>query len=110
MTALAQVTALVDAHVNRDHARFRAVVLQIAANLASKSGHSADQLRKLIDRQQSVSFMPLPSANGLLSAPPELAALDDMVLAPSVRALLDRVLLEYAQREILMVHSLHPAR
>ena len=110
MTSLAQVTALVDAHVNRDYARFRAVTLQIAAGLASRSEGSADQLRKLVERQQSVSFMPLPSANGLLAAPPELASLDDMVLAPSVRAPLDRVLLEYAQREVLMVHSLRPAR
>jgi SpoVK/Ycf46/Vps4 family AAA+-type ATPase len=110
MTSLAQITALIDAHVNRDYARFRSVTLQIAANLASRSEHSANQLRKLVDRQQDVSFMPLPSANGLLSAPPELASLDDMVLAPSVRELLDRILLEYAQREVLMVHSLRPAR
>lgn len=110
MTSLAQVTALIDAHVNHDNARFRAVTLQIAANLASRSEHSANQLRKLVDRQQAVSFVPLPSAKGLLSAPPELAALDDMVLAPSVREPLNRVLLEYAQREVLMVHSLRPAR
>lgn len=110
MTSLAQVTALVDAHVKRDYARFRAVTLTIAANLASKSERSANQLRKLMDQQQTVSLEPLPSAKGLLYAPPELAALDDMVLAPSVRTLLDRVLLEYAQREVLMVHSLRPAR
>lgn len=108
--ALTQVTALVDAHVNRDHARFRAVTLQIAAHVASRSEQTADQLRKLIDRQPAVAFVPLPSASGLLSAPPDLASIDDMVLAPSVRTLLDRVLLEYAQREVLAVHSLRPAR
>jgi len=110
MTSLAQVTALVDAHVNRDYPRFRAVTLQIAANIEARSERGADQLRKLVDRQQAVSFVPLPSACGLLSAPPELAALDDMVLAPSVRGLLDRVLLEYAQREVLTIHSLRPTR
>ena len=110
MTSLAQVTALVDAHVNRDYARFRAVTLQIAAHIATRSGPGAEQLRKLVERQQPVSFTPLPSASGLLSAAPELADLGDMVLAPSVRELLDRVLLEYAQREVLMVHSLRPAR
>lgn len=110
MTSLAQVTALVDAHVNRDYERFRAVTLQIAANLASRSEQGANQLRKLVERQQAVSLTPLPSANGLLSAPPELADLADMVLTPSVRGLLDRILLEYAQREILRVHSLRPAR
>ena len=110
MTSIAQVTALVDAHVNRDYARFRAVTLQIAASLASRSEPSASQLRKLIDRPQTAAFIPLPSANGLLSAPPERAALEDMVLAPSVRGFLNRVLLEYEQREVLMVHSLRPAR
>jgi len=110
MTSMAQVTALVDAHVNRDYPRFRAVTLQIAAHMASRSEQGAEHLRKLVDRQQALSFVPLPSASGLLSAPPELAALADMVLAPSVRDLLDRVLLEYAQREVLMVHSLRPAR
>jgi len=110
MTSLAQVTALVDAYVSRDHARFRAVTLQIAAHVSSRSEQGAEQLRKLVERQQAVSFAPLPSANGLLSAPPELPALDDMVLAPGVRAMLDRVLLEYAQREVLVVHGLRPAR
>jgi hypothetical protein len=110
MTSLAQVTALVDAHVNRDNSRFRAVALQIAAHVAARSEQGAAQWRKLVDRQQAVSLEPLPSAGGLLSMVPELAALSDMVLPPSVRALLDRVLLEYAQREILLVHSLRPAR
>jgi len=110
MTSLAQVTALVDAHVNRDYARFRAVTLQIAAHLATRSGPGAEQLRKLVERHQPVLFAPLPSASSLLSAAPELADLGAMVLAPSVRELLDRVLLEYAQREILMMHSLRPAR
>jgi SpoVK/Ycf46/Vps4 family AAA+-type ATPase len=110
MTTLGQVTALVDAHVNRDYARFRAVTLQIAASVALRSEQAADQLRKLVERQQTNAFVLLPSASGLLSAPTELASFDDMVLAPCVRSLLDRVLLEYAQREILMVHSLRPAR
>lgn len=110
MTSLAQVTALVDAHINRDYARFRAITLQIAAHIATRSGSSAEQLRKLVERHQPVSFTPLPSARGLLSAAPELADLGDMVLAPSVRELLDRVLREYAQREVLMMHSLRPAR
>ena len=110
MTSLAQVTALVDAHVHRDYARFRAVTLQIAAQLAARSAEAAEQLRKLVDRQQALSFTPLPSANGLLSAPSELASLDAMVLAPAVRAVLEHVLLEYAKREVLMVHSLRPAR
>jgi SpoVK/Ycf46/Vps4 family AAA+-type ATPase len=110
MTSLAQVTALVDAHVRRDHAQFRAITLQIAANLAARSERGADQLRKLVEHQQAVAFMPLPSAAGLFCAPPELSSLDEMVLSSTIRERLSRVVLEYAQREILRVHSLRPAR
>lgn len=110
MTSLAQVTALVDAHVNRDPARFRAVALQIAAHVEARSERGADQLRKLIERQQGIAFVPLPSAGGLLSAPPDLSSLDDMVLSAGTRALLDRVVLEYAQRDVLLVHGLRSAR
>jgi SpoVK/Ycf46/Vps4 family AAA+-type ATPase len=109
MTSLAQVTALVDAHVKRDHLRFRAVTLQIAAHLASRSERGADQLRALVN-QQAASFVPLPSATGLLSVPSELASLDAMVLAPSVRDRLDRVVLEHERKNELLVLGLHPAR
>jgi SpoVK/Ycf46/Vps4 family AAA+-type ATPase len=110
MTSLAQVTALVDAHVHRDHERFRAITLQIAAHLASRSERGADQLRKLVEHQQATVLVPLPSANGLLSTPSELASLDDMVLSAEVRDRLDRVVLEHTQRDVLFMHSLRPAR
>lgn len=110
MTTIAEVTALVDAHVSRDHTRFRAVALQIAANIESRSAGGAVQLRKLIEKHQAVSLTPLPSVIGLLSTPPDLFTLDDMVLSPTVRALLDRVVLEHSQRDVLSVHGLVPAR
>lgn len=110
MTSLAQVTALVDAHVKRDHDRFRAITLQIAAHLASRSERGADQLRKLVDRQQAATFVPLPSAIGLLSAPPDLAVLNDMVLAASIRDRIDRVVLEHARKFELFTSGLDPAR
>lgn len=71
MTSLAQVTSLVDAHVRRDSARFRAVTLQIAAHVAGRSEQGAAQLRKLVDRTQDSVLEPLPSARGLLSLAPE---------------------------------------
>lgn len=110
MTSLAQVTALVDAHVSRDDSRFRAVALQIAAHVASRSDQGADRLRRLVDRQQAVAFVPLPSASGLLSSPPDLSTLDDMVLAPAVRELLDRLLLEQSRKLDLRAIGLDPAR
>jgi len=110
MTSLAQVTGLVSAHVSRDNDRFRAITLQIAAHLASRSERGADQLRKLVDKQQALSLTPLPSANGLLSAASDLSSLDDMVLAPAIRERLDRVVLEHSRRTDLVASGLRPAR
>ncbi len=110
MTSLAQVTALVEAHTLRDPERFRAITLQIAAHVAARSERGAEHLRKLVEKPQAAVLVPLPSANGLLSMPSELSTLDDMVLAPQVRGLLDRVVLEHARRFELLVHGLHPAR
>lgn len=107
MTTTAQVTALVMAHVDRDNDRFKTITYQIAAHL---TGRSADQLRKLVDRQQAMSAVPLPSAVGLLSTPTRLATLDEMVLAPSVRGRLDRIVLEQSRRFDLLTQGLHPAR
>jgi len=107
---LAQVTALVDAHVSRDHARFRAITLQIAAHVSSRSERGAEQLRKLVDKYQAVTLAPLPSASGLLSVPCDLATLDDMVLAPQVRDRLDRVVLEHFRAADLLAWGLRPAR
>jgi AAA+ superfamily predicted ATPase len=108
VTSIAQVTALVDAHVSRDYARFRAVTLQIAAH--SKSEHSADHLRKLVERQQAQALTPLPSASGLLSMPAGLATLDDMVLTPATRDRLDRIVLEHDRRLDLTARGLCSAR
>ena len=110
MTSLAQVTALVDAHVSHDHARFRSITLQIAAHVSSRSERGANQLRKLVENQQAMALVPLPSANGLLSTPSELASLDDMVLAPSVRERIDRVVLEHSRKFDLFASGLDPAR
>jgi hypothetical protein len=109
MTSLVQVTALVEAHVKRDHTRFRAVTLQIAASLAARSERGADQLRKLVNQQAAV-LVPLPSATGLLSVPAALSTLNDMALAPRTRERLDRVVLEQSRKSELLVLGLHPAR
>jgi AAA+ superfamily predicted ATPase len=47
---------------------------------------------------------------GLLSAPQELAALDDMVLAPKTRKRLARIVLEQSRRDVLIARGLRPAR
>jgi SpoVK/Ycf46/Vps4 family AAA+-type ATPase len=110
VTSLAQVTALVDAHVSRDNDRFRSITLQIAAHVSARSERGANQLRRLVANQQAVSFTPLPSAYGLLSTPSELSSLDDMVITPKIRDLLSRVVLEQSRRMDLLACGLRPAR
>lgn len=109
MTALDKVTALVEAHVQQDHARFRAVTLQIAAALSARGHSGADHLRELVEKQRAVVAI-RPDVVGLLTAPPELAAMDDLVLSPSIREGLERIVLEYGQRAVLQVHGLRPSR
>lgn len=48
--------------------------------------------------------------SGLLSAPRDLATLDDMVLAPQIRRQLARVVLEHSRRAVLLSRGLLPAR
>ena len=47
---------------------------------------------------------------GLLSAPRELATLDDMVLAPQIRRGLSRIVLEQSRKAALVARGLRPAR
>jgi SpoVK/Ycf46/Vps4 family AAA+-type ATPase len=108
--ALTQVTALVDAHVNRDPSRFRQVTLQIAASVATRSAAAAEQLRKLVDREPIAAMTPLAYATGILSVPSTLATLDDMVLSQPIRTRLDRVVLEYGRRADLATRGLRPMR
>lgn len=110
MTTLAQVTALVDAHASHDHDRFRAITLQIAAQIAGKSERGAERLRTLVDKARGAVFMPLPQAHGLLAVRSDLASLNDVVLAPDTRACLDRLVLEHARRLDLRAQGLNPAR
>jgi SpoVK/Ycf46/Vps4 family AAA+-type ATPase len=110
MTSLAQVTALVDAHITRDHDRFRAVTLQIAAHVSSRSAPGAEKLRKLVDKYQAVSLVPLVSASGLFAVPSQLAQLDEMVIDPSIRDRLDRVVMEQTRQGDLLAQGLRPAQ
>ena len=50
------------------------------------------------------------SRTGLLSAPRDLATLDEMVLAPQIRRRLSRVVLEQSRKAALIARGLHPAR
>lgn len=112
MTKAQQVTALVRAHIDGDHDRFRSIVLSIAANAEGSSLKFAQSLRELAARQQRPQqLMALkPQMEALLSMSTPVVDLKDMMLDVETRARIDRFLLEQAARERLIEHGLTPSR
>lgn len=126
MATSEQIKALIQSHTRGDDGLFMSVAMQIAAT-AARSGHErlAEDLRKLIDtarleRGKVVPAMhsgqPVPIAQptgdlaGLFAASFPKTRLSEMVLSGDVRTSLERVLLEYRQRERLHQHALFPRR
>ncbi len=111
MTAHDQVLGLVRAFRSNDHARVKAIVLQIAANAEARSPAFARKLRYMLEVPTIGEVVQLPtSATGLLTASRPTLRLMDMVLDPVTREALDRVLCEQAERERLAEHDLTPSR
>lgn len=126
MATAEQLKALIQSHTQGDDGRFMSIAMQIAAH-AARSGHDrlAEELRKLIDTARlergripagMQSGRPVPIAQpvgdlaGLFAASFPKTLLSEMVLSPEVRRRLDRVLLEYRQRDRLREHALSPRR
>lgn len=122
MATAEQLKALLRSFADGDDDRFLSVAMQVAAQEA-RQGHSklAHELRALIDEVKSRGqFVPrrpqLPTPlvqpkgelAGLLSAAYPKTRLDDMVLEPTVRSHLDRVLREHRQAHKLREHGLSP--
>lgn len=120
-----QVKALIRSHAEGDDERFYAIAMQVAAQ-AARHGHAhfAQELRDLVDRAKArakaepvgLRTKPVPVVQprgelaGLLTAAYPKTRLADMALDESVRARIDRVLLEQRQRERILEHGLSPLR
>lgn len=120
MPSADQLRALVRSFVDRDDERFLAIAMQVAASEARR-GHAklADELRALVDEARRTKPAPRlraapatvqSSLDGLLSVSFPRTRLPDMVLAPEVRARLERVIVEVRQTEKLHAHGLTPRR
>jgi SpoVK/Ycf46/Vps4 family AAA+-type ATPase len=120
-----QIKALVRSHVERDDARFFAVVMQVAAQ-AARSGHGnlAQELRQLVDDAKTPSSaleraagthpVPLARPRGelaeLLTVIYPKTRLVEMALDDALHARLERVILEQRQRAQLRAHGFAPLR
>lgn len=124
MATADQIKALIRSHTEGDDARFYAVALQVAAQ-AARTGHArfAQELRDLIDRAKARAAEPgLPRGKtvplvqprgdlaGVLAASYPQTRLRDLVVAPTVRERLERVVVEQRQREELRAHGFAPIK
>lgn len=117
-----QIRDLVASFARRDDERFRTVAMNIAAS-AAKAGDSdlASAIQELVDRSRrtvlpagAVKAVPITRPDGelstLVTASYPRVHLSDMVLAPELRARLERVLTENRQADHLRSHGLDARR
>lgn len=123
MTNARQVLSLLKSHFEQDDTRFYAAAMQVAAAEA-RAGHTrvANEIRELIDRAKALSPanargeapIPIAKPRGELAHVLTLnypdVRLADMVLSPSLAAMLKRVLTEQKRREQLLTFGLSPRR
>jgi SpoVK/Ycf46/Vps4 family AAA+-type ATPase len=116
-----QLKSLVDSHAAGDDARFRSVVLQIAAHAAEKGKTIlAKDLKALVEsvRRPRLSSEPRPvpivrpegQLNDLFAASYPKTRLSDMVLPAEALSQLHSVVHEYRQRDRLRSYGLSPKR
>lgn len=121
MASAEQIRALVQSYSEGDDGRFMSIAMQVAAGEARK-GHAefSSELRRMIEkakerlapRQTAGNTVPFAAAHAELS---ELFAvyhpqtrLSDMVLAPPLRARMERIVDEHRQLALLKGHNLCP--
>lgn len=124
MATAEQVKALIRTHAERDDERFFTIALQVAAH-AARTGHSrfAQELKKVIeDAQALAAAAPRPEGRvvsivqprgelaGLLTVEHPRLRLSSMALDDSVKAKLDRVLIEQRHKVRIREHGFAPLR
>ena len=122
MATAEQLKALVRSFGEGDQATFLAVAMQVAA-YAARQGHGklAEELRAAIDEVKARGaaaprrhepptplVQPRGELAGILSVAYPKTRLGEMVLDPSIRRKLDRVLREHRQSSKLQAHGLAP--
>jgi SpoVK/Ycf46/Vps4 family AAA+-type ATPase len=119
MASSQHIKALLRSHLERDDERFLSVVLQVAAHEA-RAGHGrlALDLRELVEeaRQQARAASAVPiargrkDASGLLYATTPKLRLADLIVPPTVKDRLQRVIREQRHAAKLQNHGLTPRR
>lgn len=113
MATAEQIKSLVKAYVDRNHEKFKTVVLQIAAHEA-KLGRAkiARDLKTLIDKAgaKSVGIVQLNTQYPMLEVSLPSRSLSELVVSDDIHARIKRILTEYRNRGKLSAHSLKNRR
>jgi AAA+ superfamily predicted ATPase len=121
MPSADQLKALIKAYAQGDDAQFHSIAMQIAAGEA-RSGHGklAEELRDLIDQSRvrvpsgGPSPIPITRPRGevadLLTVSYPKTRLNDLILAPQTRKVLERVVREHKTIGDIRAHGLAPRK
>jgi SpoVK/Ycf46/Vps4 family AAA+-type ATPase len=108
------IISLIKAHYNNEPERFTTLALQIAAYEA-KLGHPmvADEIKKIIDKAKTnvskiKSFN--PELQGLIIEHVPAVNLSDIITPPNITEKIERIILEFMQRDKLRRHDLENRR
>lgn len=123
MATAEQLKALLRSYAEGDDDRFVTIAMQVAAHAARRGqGKLAEELRDLVDKAKLRSAesiqreRPVPIAAprgelaGLLAASYPKSRLADMVLEPTLRARVQRILDEARQQHKLRAHAIQPRK
>ncbi len=109
-----QIKTLIKSHFEDDNTRFSTVALQIAAHEA-RQGHLviADEIKKLVDvsKVKVVKLKPFnEDLNGLILEVSPKENLSNLISPPTITEKIERILLEFKQKEKLKKHGLDNRR
>jgi len=108
------IISLIKSHYNNEPERFTTLALQIAAHEA-KLGHPvvADEIKKVIDRAKTETPK-IKTFNtelqGLMVEHVPSVNLSDIIAAPNITEKIERIILEFVQRDKLRKHDLENRR
>lgn len=114
MATSKQITSLIKSHFNDTNDSFATIALQIAASEA-KAGHRnlANEIRKLVDGAKVTRYRNAvvnPDLRGLFLEKLPMETLSDLICSEDVRHRIERILLEFTNRDKLFRNNLENRR
>ena len=111
MATVEQIKQLIRHHYERSDEKFKTTVLQIAASEA-KLGHTtqARELKEILDKISRGVVLKLNPANSLFDVTAPSVRLSDIVVSSDIEERINKILVEYRQREKLRKYGLSNRR